>query len=486
MSETNRSTGGSDSSDTTLQSRPKVRIRLFALTVAILGGAILILWVSKVTWNRVDELQLRFTGLQADNFYFGVRMQNGVRQLNDSLLRYRLEGRERDRDRFRKESIELRQWLEGYKTNAISPLDRDFAERIEAAYEEYLRETAKILVEQPSFLPSVLQGKDYLFPDSYQQLQVQSEALLSLCDTFVDEQRSSFDAFLVHSNSTLGTFQRLLRTSVWLVLALAVVVMVLLYRGMIAPLRHQLIESHAMIARQEKLASLGSLAAGVAHEIRNPLTAIRFRLFSLRKVLAGSESESEDMTVIASELDRLERIVKDFLRFARPSEPELVSVPAQRLLQEVFDLLQPQLAKSQVELKLEDSDPLWVRADTQQIKQVMINLIQNAAESIKTGGSINLRVHQDRAPSRNREGLAGLEVSDTGKGIPKELEQRLFDPFFTTKEGGTGLGLPIAARIVEKHGGMIRYQTNAEGGATFSVVLPYLEEHEADHSTDRG
>jgi signal transduction histidine kinase len=138
----------------------------------------------------------------------------------------------------------------------------------------------------------------------------------------------------------------------------------------------------------------------------------------------------------------------------------------------VHDLLKPQLIKDAIELKLETSEPVWVRADTQQIKQVLINLIQNSADSIEHDGVITLR-------ARNGAGdFAIMEVADNGKGIVPEVQERLFDPFFTTKEGGTGLGLPIAARIVEKHGGELRYQTQLNRGTTFSIVLPRVSEHE--------
>ena len=231
-------------------------------------------------------------------------------------------------------------------------------------------------------------------------------------------------------------------------------------------------ESHAIIERQEKLASLGELAAGVAHEIRNPLTAIKFRLYSLKKSLPAGSVDNEDATVIGDEISRLERIVKDFLMFARPSEPELITIPAQRILQEVCDLLKPQLKKSAIELSVQPSDPAWVRADTQQIKQVLINLIQNSADSIGHDGKITLSAHN------GSDNLVALEVADNGKGIPPEVQERLFDPFFTTKEGGTGLGLPIAARIIEKHGGELRYQTEPGHGTVFSVVLPCVTDHE--------
>jgi signal transduction histidine kinase len=113
-----------------------------------------------------------------------------------------------------------------------------------------------------------------------------------------------------------------------------------------------------------------------------------------------------------------------------------------------------------------------VRADTQQIKQVLINLIQNSADSIGRNGAITLRARN------GADAYAVMEVIDNGKGIPSDVQKRLFDPFFTTKEGGTGLGLPIAARIVEKHGGELRYQTQLNRGTVFSIVLPRVSEHE--------
>jgi signal transduction histidine kinase len=120
-----------------------------------------------------------------------------------------------------------------------------------------------------------------------------------------------------------------------------------------------------------------------------------------------------------------------------------------------------------------------VRADNQQIKQVLINLIQNSADSIGRDGVITLRVSGQSGSARKAsDGTVVMEVADTGKGIPPEVQKRLFDPFFTTKEGGTGLGLPIAARIVEKHGGKLLYQTAHNRGTTFRVVLPQTGKNE--------
>jgi signal transduction histidine kinase len=161
------------------------------------------------------------------------------------------------------------------------------------------------------------------------------------------------------------------------------------------------------------------------------------------------------------------------LTFARPSDPEFVTVPAEQPLREVQTLMEPGLKKSRIQLALDSVASAQVRIDPGQIQQVLINLIQNAADSIGKNGSITLRARLDeKRLSEQLLDVVILEVSDTGKGIPPEVGKRLFDPFFTTKESGTGLGLPIAARIVEKHHGALQYQTQAGRGTTFGIILP--------------
>jgi len=451
--------------------RPAVKLRLAGLVVTVLLGSILVVWVSRTTWARLEHLQQEFGGLNPDSFYLGVRMKGDVQRLNDTLLRYRLHGEAADYDQFLGNVRELTQWFEANRTNAATAMEHQFFDQIGGAYYDYLDVSTNLLVAGNG----MLQTKAGAFPTSYEKVQQQSQHLLDLCDAFIYGQKLAFNDFLRESNNTLTTFRLLVKLSVALLLALIAALAVLVYRGMIAPLRFKLTESQATIVRQEKLASLGVLAAGVAHEIRNPLTAIKFRLYSLKKSLPAPDNE--DASVIGGEISRLERIVKDFLQFARPSEPELVAVPPQRILREVQDLLQPQLEKAEIELKLDPSETAWVCADTQQIKEVLINLIQNSADSIGHKGTISLR-------TREENGSVVLEVADTGRGIPEHVQKRLFDPFFSTKEGGTGLGLPIAARIVEKHGGELRYQTQLNRGTTFTIVLPHAHEHESKNSAD--
>jgi signal transduction histidine kinase len=215
------------------------------------------------------------------------------------------------------------------------------------------------------------------------------------------------------------------------------------------------------------------LAAGVAHEIRNPLTAIKAAVFMQQKKFKTGSPEHADAELVQREILRLERIVTEFLQFARPAEPHLARTQANAPLKEVQLFLAPELAKANIQLVVEDFAPLQIQADAEQIKQVLINLVQNAADSIERDGTITLRARADRKALSNGEtNVVVLEVEDTGKGIPPEVEKRLFDPFFTTKSTGTGLGLSIAAFLVQRHGGALQYQTQINRGTTFGIVLP--------------
>jgi len=447
--------------------------RIVGLVAAVLIGGLAIAWIDASTWTRVQELERDFGTVKTERFYHAMHVRAALSQLNDTLLRFQVKGQPADLQSFRADSQELKRWITVRKQEVPVGNERELFDQLEAAYQGYLRGSSTL--EQR---PGLVFAKQR-FEEAAEKLRQNSAPVLALSDQLMQTQRQGFGAFLKESQRTLDSLQRLIKLSLGAMIVLGVSLVVLMYRGMITPLQLRLSESQAAMERQEKLAALGGLAAGVAHEIRNPLTAIKFRLFSLGKSLPASESEAEDLTVISAEINRLERIVRDILQFARPSEPEMVNVPAGRILDEVRELLRAHLDKADIELKLETNDDVWLRADTQQIKQVLINLIQNAAESIGRGGTITLRIVSENASlDRSSEPVAVVEVSDTGKGIPPEVQKRLFDPFFTTKEGGTGLGLPIAARIVEKHGGDLRYQTEINRGTTFRLVLPRVVNHE--------
>jgi signal transduction histidine kinase len=307
----------------------------------------------------------------------------------------------------------------------------------------------------------------------FNPLRAQSQKVFDLGQTLMKAHYDSRDQLRDQANQTLEHLRWLVLGSLGLLFVFGLILAAVVYRDMIAPLRIKLVESQSLVERSEKLASLGMLAAGVAHEIRNPLTAIKAALFIQQKKLQPGSQEHTDAKVVQREISRLERIVNDFLQFARPSDPELATVPADLPLREAHQFLAPSLSSTRVHLVLEDSPPMFIKVDPAQIKQVLINLVQNAADSITNGGTIMLRARPDRKNlPQGDTNVVILEVEDTGAGIPPDVEKRLFDPFFTTKKTGTGLGLPIAARIVEKHGGALQYQTQVHHGTIFGIVLP--------------
>jgi len=443
----------------------QVRLLGFALAVGAFG--LLIARFDETIWRAQGRLQEGFAAIKTEKFYVGVNFRTSLRKVRETLLDYELTKKPEDLEAFEREARELKDWLRTKEMNFVAPRERGPFARLESAYDEFL---ARATNSAPQG------GAD--FEAAYLAIRQDSQPVLKACEDLVQAERQEFDAFLRNSDNALASLQRLFLMSLLLLVALALCLAVLVYRGMIAPLRAQLSESQTIIERQEKLASLGALGAGVAHEIRNPLTAIKFRLFSLKASLSADFGNHEDIRVISEEINRLDRIVKDFLQFARPSDPELVQVPGDRILKEVFELMKPELEPAAIDLKLEVVHPAWIEADTAQLKQVLINLVQNSADSIGRQGRVTLRLARGMANFNGSAGAAAiLAVADSGKGIPAEVQKRLFDPFFTTKEGGTGLGLAIAARIVEKHGGLLRYKTELDRGTIFEIVLPEPKEH---------
>jgi Signal transduction histidine kinase len=469
---------------------PQVKVRFVGFMLVVVSGGILLSWITHSIWNQLDKLQKEHSAVKSESFYLGVHLRGAIRSLNDKLLQYGVSRDPLVRSAFIEESVELKAWIQTNRFHLDQMVDVQLLQSLEvsrqleilleaeAEYDRYLTNTVELLAE------AGIEDESISFEKLYRKVREISSSLFPLCDSLVKAQRLGFSEFLNETQRTLASHQRLLQLCSVLILGLAIALALLVYRGMIAPLRVGLSESQTIIERQEKLASLGILASGVAHEIRNPLTAIKFRLFSLRKALPDV-AQSEDAGIIASEINRLERIVQDFLQFARPSEPRLAKIPASQILRDVHQLLRPQLERSAIELNIELQDAVEIFADAQQIKQVLINLIQNSAENIGRNGTVMLRLRTDTADLEGRErSVVILAVTDTGKGIPPEVESRLFDPFFTTKEGGTGLGLAIASRIVEKHGGMLRYKTKLNYGTTFEVVLPGIENDASEHTSD--
>jgi signal transduction histidine kinase len=239
----------------------------------------------------------------------------------------------------------------------------------------------------------------------------------------------------------------------------------------VADTRTTLERSQSELKDAEKLASVGKLAASVAHEIRNPLTSLKMWLFSIRTDLAGDPTLDRKFEIVSEEICRLESIVQNFLEFSRSPELRLSVESISTLLAKTLELTEPQLMDRQIRLVRRDTPDLPpVLADSEQLKQVLLNLLKNAVEATSPGGRI--RVSTSTQVDAEGRTMVVVRVSDTGAGMPEETRPRIFEPFFSTKDEGTGLGLCIAARIMARHKGRLVLESSGRQGTTFAIHVP--------------
>lgn len=229
------------------------------------------------------------------------------------------------------------------------------------------------------------------------------------------------------------------------------------------------IEVQKLMMQQEKLASIGRLSAGVAHEINNPLTTILTSAMLLQEDLTEDDPAYEELSTIANEALRCRKIVSSLLDFARQSEPEKKSHRLNDVVMGSITLTRKQAAFKDIDLQHRFAENIPdVQVDKNQIQQAVINLILNAVEASPPGSAIHVTTDMT-----DNGCLATITVRDQGEGIPKDRIDKLFDPFFTTKESGTGLGLAITHGIIEQHGGFIHVESRPGAGTTFTINLPY-------------
>jgi two-component system NtrC family sensor kinase len=230
-------------------------------------------------------------------------------------------------------------------------------------------------------------------------------------------------------------------------------------------------------ARSERLAALGRLASGVAHEIRTPLTSLKLFLQSVQDEIAISPEQSEDYRIAMRQVARIETTINHFLDFARPQEPVMTEVDFAALVDDALEVVQPRANQQEVEIeKRVAADLPRVRGDVRQLGEVLVNLLVNALEAMPEGGRLGIAVVPEPAEPADLAGAGApavrVDVSDTGPGIRESDVDRLFEPFFTTKAAGSGLGLAITSGIVERHGGSVAVHTRPGAGTRFSVRLP--------------
>ncbi|UCE07388.1 MAG: HAMP domain-containing protein, partial [bacterium] len=226
------------------------------------------------------------------------------------------------------------------------------------------------------------------------------------------------------------------------------------------------------LARSEHLAVLGELSAAIAHEIRNPLVAINTSVGILKNALDLNSEDDELMKIISEESMRLNKIVDDFLKFARPNEPQFTYTNVNSLIEEILVVLRSRFNENiQKDINLSDDLP-EISADPNQLKQVVMNIFINAIEAMPAGGLLTVSTRYIKDTNRNSQPFLEVAIKDTGYGIEEQDLKKIFQPFYSNKAYGIGMGLAICERIIHNHGGQIRAESKTGEGSQFTLVLP--------------
>ena len=234
------------------------------------------------------------------------------------------------------------------------------------------------------------------------------------------------------------------------------------------------------ILRMDRLVSLGKLASGIAHELRNPLAGIKTTAQALSEEMSGDDSRREYLNRITKEIDRLNDLLKTFFSFAKPQNLNLVHCHIKDIINEIIPFLIKEIADKGIRF-IETYHPQLpkIQVDRTQMHQVFLNLFLNAIQAMPNGGELKIEASPILSTSVEgfKQNFIKVVISDTGRGIPPHIVQKIFDPFFTTKPKGIGLGLSITYQIIKKHGGTVKVESQWEKGTSFIINLPEMLEN---------
>lgn len=485
-----------------LSLRARIFIILAALVATTLGGGLVTIWHNEA----MDAL---FTSLVDNN----VRSFQAAAELEGALLMqkgfatyYFLDANPewlKQLDKYHKTFLE---WLQKARQSAYTDAMRELIQEIDTRYGRYYEDRNQVI-------QFYREGKREEGARLHQEVRLQFNELSDLCDRYQLIQEYAINRARTESRARARFINTLALVIMPSVVVLALVLAYILLKQILEPIRRlaletgpanpakvasdevtalsrrvhslmddvdqaqtQLERSQEYLLQSEKWALVGKLAAGVAHSIRNPLTSVKMRLFSMERYLQPSSIQKEDFEVISEEIRHIDAIVRNFLEFSRPPKLKVARISPSEVVDMTLQLLRHRLDLYGVTVEVKRSGALpEILADPEQLKEVLVNLLVNACEAMPGGGQVTISEEVRGTP----EGRAVvLKVSDNGPGIPQSIQDKVFQPFYSTKEEGTGLGLSIASRIVEEHGGTLALKSRETEGATFIITLPFREEEE--------
>ena len=483
-----------------LSLRRRIYVLLFALVAVNAATAIATVWFL----NTAQENYLRALARDLASLVSAQRLESALVMKKGYITYYVLSGDEEWLSRLAEKRAIFEAELDKAKANAGTGHARAILSRIEGGYIRYSRDREHVI-------SLYRQDEQEAGAAAHWKLRDQFQALSSLCEQY----RKIHEASLAEASRG---YERLAYKMASLALValpfgvlLGLLLALVLSRQVLAPIRRlalpempspddpfcvnevdaldkkvkrlmedrrqslaKLEQSREHLIQAEKLAMVGKLSAGVAHSIRNPLTSVKMRLFSLERSLSLNPVQKEDFEVISEEIGHLDTIIANFLEFARPPRLKMQSLSLSDVVDATLALFRHRLESYGMKVSVERGERLPpTQADPEQLKEVLANLLVNSCEAMAQGGKISIRESVENTPEGG--GFVSVEYSDNGPGISPELAEKIFEPFFSTKEEGSGLGLSIAKRVMDEHGGSIRILSTAGSGATFVLKVPLKE-----------
>jgi len=480
-------------------------VLLVALVLTTIGGGLVTLWHNAA----MDSLLTSLIDKNLASYHAAEGLETALLQQKGFLTYYFLDGDPQWLKEIARYNLAFEEWLEKARETAYTGAMREIVGQIDARYHHYL-------VGREQVINLYREGKKQAGAKLHWEVRQQYVEILNLCRRYKLTNESAISRVRKESQARARFVNIFALAAIPAVAVLGVLLAYILFKQVLGPIRqlaletapatpvtgvpdevkalssrvHSLIEdvdqaqielerSQEHLLQSGKWAMVGKLAAGVAHSIRNPLTSVNMRLFSLKRSLAMSSSQQEDFEVISEEIRHIDTIVRNFLEFSRPPKLKMQRVSPSDVVDMALVLLRYRLESYGVEAKLKREHRLpEIWADPDQLKEVLVNLVLNACEVMVNGGVITIREEEKVAPPLGPAVV--IRVSDTGPGIPESVRDKVFQPFFSTKEEGTGLGLSIATRIIEEHGGRMDLESAQQQGATFNITLPIRDSSSDD------
>ena len=478
--------------------RERIFLLLAALVLITFAGGLMTVWHT----DAIDSLITSLIDKNVTSYRAAEELRGALLQQKGYLTYYFLSGDPDWLKQLEKYQRSFKGWLKIAQETAYTPTMKEILEQISESYEQYILARQQVIDLYKT-------GQREAGAKLHWEVRQQFLELCDLCERYklIHEQR------IQEARSKSRAQAQFINTLSLIVMPLVAVLGMLLgyilVKQILGPIRqlmaetgqadatplevdevkalsrrvHSLIEnvdqtqiklerSQVHLLQSEKLALVGKLAAGVAHSIRNPLTSVKIRLFSLRRTLNLDPSQQEDLEVISEEIRHIDTIVRNFLEFSRPPKLKMQKVSPSEVVDQALQLLHHRLENYNVTTRLIRSRRLpEIWADPDQLKEVLVNLLVNACEAMGDGGLITITETEDFVETTGP--LTIIQVEDNGPGITESMQDKIFQPFYSSKEEGTGLGLSIAARIIQEHGGWIDLSSREGQGTTFSISLPF-------------